>query len=130
MSRVSEIETHLVSLGFPIPNKLTDLIDYDLTTSAGRSRGCISPGGSSVRDWIRLWLSDHKLLPIGGIEQDMQHVTAILHFWSWDEERYGPQPKGSIGTNLDTMQSPTWRLKNKDAKPINKVAFRVTGIQS
>ena len=120
-ARIGELQMHADEIGLAVSAqeiaKAADAIDK----LAGDRDGCISLGGSSVKDWLRLrFASKH-----GGRIDDTDHVTAILHFWPWDRDKYGPQPTGSCGTNIDTMRSPTWRLR--EANPVNRTAMRVAG---
>jgi hypothetical protein len=64
MSRVSEIETHLVSLGFPIPNKLTDVESYDelgrLQATVGLVESWVTTRAELVRLCIALGVESWK----------------------------------------------------------------------
>lgn len=122
--RVDEIKKHLEALDVEPVEVLIDLIESDLRKRTKGCFGCISPGGSSVRSWIQYWLVMRGLLPVGQKIQGIDTVTCLFHFWPWDCDKYGPQPTGDVGTNLDTMRSPIWRVR--DANPINRVACRVT----
>ena len=93
------------------------------------SCGCLSPGGSSVKDWVRLRLNDCGLLAPNSRSRGViepRHVVGVLHFWAWDVDKYGPSPGvEKCGGTVDTMRSPLYRLR--DSKPIDRVAWRVAG---
>jgi hypothetical protein len=83
------------------------------------SHGCLSIGGSSVKDWIRIRL--RRKTPVGEQEQGSDLVTAVLHFWSWDEEKYGPWAEP--GRESRVSRSPILNLQ--DAHPINATTHKV-----
>lgn len=123
-SREEEIKRHLVSLEIEPDDHLVLMIEFDLGKRT-KGWGCISPGGCSVRSWIQYWLVERGAFPVGEMLQEEKTVTCVFHFWPWDTDKYGPQPTEDVGTNLDTMRSPVWRIQK--ASPINRVACRVTG---
>lgn len=128
--RKAEVESCLCNLGVEARPRLIIEIAAELEvaiTSVDRERrvkGCLSIGGSSVKDWIRLRLARDGLFPAGCELGDLSHVVGTLHFYPWDEEKYGPKPTESCGNAVDTVRSPTHRLI--DAKPIDKTAWNVT----
>lgn len=123
VTRRDEVARYLTELGREPSERQIDRIARELDSRCNRAGGCLSVGGSSVKDWIRLWFSDRE--PPGKQLDDIEHVTAVLHFWAWDEEAYGPPPTEWCGTNVDTMRSPTYRLR--DSSPIDRVAWKVAG---
>lgn len=128
--RKAEVESCLCNLGVEIGDRLVDEIAAELevvvTGRRGKKRvdGCLSIGGSSVKDWVRLRIARGGLLPAGCATIDFSHTVGTLHFYPWDEEKYGPRPTESCGNAVDTVRSPTHRLI--DAKPIDKTAWNVT----
>jgi len=93
--------------------------------------GCLRRGGGGVFTWLKSRLQEHDLLsPCNGefaIPDSL--VTGVLHFESWDVERYGEwADRGSVVTVLQEMRagvqrSPLSRLK--DASPINRTAHKI-----
>ena len=125
MTRTEEVTSHLSQIGVELNEATVCMICGELDKITKNSQGCLSVGGSSVRSWIQYWLFRRGVLSTGGTIDESVDVTCIFHFWPWDVERYGPQPTGSVGANLDTMRSPTWRVG--DANPVNRTACKVTG---
>lgn len=120
-----EVVECIKQIGADVTEDVIDLLANRLAERCDRTCGCLSRGGSSVRDWVRLQLNDAKLLPKNVDDNfDMWHVVGVLHFWPWDEEKYGPKPAESCGAAVDTMRSPIYRLR--DADPIDRTAWRVS----
>ena len=128
--RTIEVEECIRSLGVePTQDLVSSLAERLETIVFNKERkrrvdGCLKIGGSSVKDWIRCKLAERGEFPISCIDTNMSHVVGTLHFYPWDEEKYGPKPTESCGTAIDMMRSPTMRLV--DAKPIDKTAWNVT----
>ena len=126
VDRVDEVRKHVLALGLDLDEQWLSLAAVALRKAVGKSTsGCISPGGSAVRSWLQYWLFDNGFFKVGGQSDAKAYVTCVFHFWPWDCAKYGPQPKGCVGTNQDTMRSPVWRICA--ASPINRVACKVTG---
>jgi hypothetical protein len=125
VTRIEEVTNHLSQIGVELTSDTVDKICGELDKITKNAKGCLSVGGSSVRSWIQYWLFKRGVLSTGGTIDDQKDVTCIFHFWPWDVEQFGPQPTENVGTNLDTMRSPTWRVG--EANPINRTACKVTG---
>ena len=122
--RTEEVEKHLDALGVSVDERMLCLLVKKLSKHE-RTGGCLSAGGSSVKDWIRMELNDAGYFPCGRIDSGCEHVVGVLHFWSWDEDRYGPSPKNEDTKNKEseTARSPLMRLV--DAEPIDATALKV-----
>lgn len=124
--RMLEIERFTTELGVSIEMGKMVQLAVELAGLAADYNGCISVGGSSVKDWIRLRLAKDGILSAGGrCLDDSWHVVGLFHFWPWDESRYGPQPTEDCSQPVDTMRSPLHRIA--DADPIDRTASRISG---
>lgn len=88
----------------------------------------LKPGGSAIFPWVKNRLIELDLLPkcSGQYAINENFVTAVLHFETWDKEKYGPPycDLESITGRLKESKSVISKLINSN--PIDKIAAKVS----
>lgn len=90
--------------------------------------GCLHKGGSGVWCWLKSRMLEFGMLDdVGGQSEEDERLVVPLHFYPWDNEKYGPWNCSREliveAIAASTARSPLSRLS--EAVPINKVARRV-----
>lgn len=98
--------------------------------ASSRCTQCLDPGASGVKCFIRSRLLEiHPFVPpVQCVEET--RLTVELHFWPWDEERYGKwedEPKTHNRETTREARSPLHRIAKSPATPINRQTYRVAG---
>ena len=90
--------------------------------------GCLKKGGTGVWCWLKSRMIEYGMFKeCGGKSEIDERLTVELHFYPWDEEKYGPWANDREIVFEDIMpnvaRSPLSRIA--DASPVNKVARKV-----
>ncbi len=86
--------------------------------------GCMYHSGIDV--WIRSRVRDETTLMKGGCKEPESFVSGVLHFWSWDEEKYGPAP-GKESSDPKVARQTLQELVERCCTPIDRVSHKVAG---